>query len=145
MSETKFRTLKGYDMTNARVITRSMEDYLEMIYRHSEDGFIRISHLAALLNVKASSASKMVSNLKENGLVEFERYGVVKMTEKGKILGEYLLYRHNVLHRFFCMINQSKEELEQTEQVEHFMDRKTVQNIEKWMDKMEEMENFHMQ
>lgn len=140
MEEMNFRTLKGYDLKNARTITRSMEDYLEMIFRMAQkDGFVRISTLAFCLNVKASSASKMVGNLKENGLVEFERYGVVRLTEKGKKLGEYLLYRHDVLNRFFCMINQTEEELEQTEQIEHFMNRKTVENIEKWMEKIEEI------
>ena len=34
-------------------------------------------------------------------------------------LGSYLLFRHDILHRFFCQINHSENELEQVEKVEH--------------------------
>jgi Mn-dependent DtxR family transcriptional regulator len=96
---------------------------------------VRIKELAECLHVKPSSASKMASNLKSQGLVEFEKYGTVTLTEDGMQLGEYLLFRHEVLHRFFCYINQNTDELEQVEKVEHFMNPQTVYNIQKWMNK----------
>ena len=47
-----------------------MEDYLEMIYRASlKDGYIRITTLSALLNVRAPSATKMVQKLTGLGLL----------------------------------------------------------------------------
>jgi len=71
MSENnRFYTLKGYAMLEGNVITSSMEDYLEMIYRiHSSGEAVRIGALAESLNVKPSSASKMVDNLKRQGMV----------------------------------------------------------------------------
>ncbi|WP_313076928.1 metal-dependent transcriptional regulator [Lacrimispora sp.] len=131
-----FYTLKGYSLLEQTKITSSMEDYLEMICRlqHGEQP-VRIKELAECLHVKPSSASKMASNLKSQGLVEFEKYGTVSLTEDGMQLGEYLLFRHEVLHRFFCYINQNTDELEQVEKVEHFMNPQTVYNIQKWMNK----------
>ncbi len=131
-----FYTLKGYSLLEQTKITSSMEDYLEMICRlqHDEQP-VRIKELAECLHVKPSSASKMASNLKSQGLVEFEKYGTVTLTEDGMQLGEYLLFRHEVLHRFFCYINQKTDELEQVEKVEHFMNPQTVYNIQKWMNK----------
>jgi Mn-dependent DtxR family transcriptional regulator len=131
-----FYTLKGYSLLEQTKITSSMEDYLEMICRlqHDEQP-VRIKELAECLHVKPSSASKMASNLKSQGLVEFEKYGTVTLTEDGMQLGEYLLFRHEVLHRFFCYINQNTDELEQVEKVEHFMNPQTVYNIQKWMNK----------
>lgn len=131
-----FYTLKGYSLLEHTQITSSMEDYLEMICRIHRDGQpVRIKELAECLHVKPSSASKMVGNLRKQGLVCFEKYGTVSLTEDGLELGEYLLFRHEVLHRFFCYINQNSDELEQVEKVEHFIDPKTVYNIEKWLDK----------
>ena len=131
-----FYTLKGYSLLEHTRVTSSMEDYLEMIYRLYQEGQpVRIKELAGRLHVKPSSASKMTGNLKKQGLVAFEKYGTVSLTEDGLRLGEYLLFRHQVLHRFFCYVNQSTDELEQVEKVEHFMEPKTVYNIQKWLDK----------
>ncbi|HBE14097.1 MAG TPA: DNA-binding protein, partial [Clostridiales bacterium] len=97
------------------------EDYLEMICRLQKDqDVVRISELADKLHVKPSSASKMVSNLKFLGLVIFERYGYIKPTTQGKTIGAYLLYRHDVLNQFLCLINGSDNETEQVEKIEHY-------------------------
>lgn len=112
-------------------ITYSMEDYLEMIGRLiSENQIVRISVLAEKLHVRSSSASKMVANLKNRGLVSFEKYGFVTLTEKGSEISGYLLKRHDILNRFLCHINKTNDELEQVEKIEHYMNRKTIENIE---------------
>ena len=132
-----FHTLKGYQMQNIGEITESMEDYLEMISRYiQENGYVRMSFLADKLNVRPSSASKMVGKLRDMRLVEFEKYGLITLTEKGRAVGQYLLWRHQVLNDFFCLLNHSEDELEQVELVEHFMTRKAVENLEKLTEKM---------
>lgn len=137
MSKTdNFYTLKGYSLLEHTEITSSMEDYLEMILRLQLNGQpIRIKELAQCLHVKPSSASKMTGNLKNKGLVRFEKYGTVSLTQEGLQLGEYLLFRHDILHRFFCYVNHKTDELEQVEKVEHFIEPETVYNIQKWLDK----------
>jgi len=130
LDNTAYRTLKGYEIMENSQITYAMEDYLEMICRHAnEKGYVRINSLASMLGVKPSSSSKMANNLRDLGFVEYEKYGVIKPTPKGWELGKYLLYRHDVLHRLFCLINRSEDELEQTEKVEHFINQKTLHNI----------------
>lgn len=132
MDYSDFRTLKGYRIKNHKKLTDAMEDYLEMICRHSkENECIHINNLAAKLNVKPSSASKMVSKLNEMGYVEYQKYGTVKPTEMGIEMGEYLLYRHNTVNKFLCIVNSSIDETEQAEQIEHFFDNRTVKNLER--------------
>lgn len=133
--ESGFYTLKGYQLTDDIHITTAMEDYLEMICRmlKTED-IVRINVLAEKLHVRPSSASKMVNNLKLSGLVVFEKYGYIKPTAKGSIIGDYLLYRHDVLNRFLCMINNSPDETEQVEKIEHFLNKKTINNIKRVTD-----------
>jgi len=135
LESNQFYTLKGYALLENNAITSSMEDYLEMIYRiHSSGEAVRIGALAQSLNVKPSSASKMVGNLKKQGLVLFEKYGYIKLTNTGSELGKYLVFRHDTLHHFLCYINQSQNELEQVEKIEHFINVETVRNIKRLLD-----------
>ena len=76
-----FYTQKGYQMRSQHALTGAMEDYLEMICRQAEaDGCARIGLLAEGLNVRPSSASKMVYQLRALGLVAFEKYGLIPGT-----------------------------------------------------------------
>lgn len=131
----KFYTLKGYALQEGNVITSSMEDYLEMIYRiHMTGGAVRVGAVAERLNVKPSSATKMVTNLKNQGLVSSEKYGYIQLTEAGTRLGKYLVFRHETLHKLLCYINQSDNELEQVEKIEHFINASTIKNISNLLD-----------
>ena len=51
------------------------------------------------------------------------------MMEKG-----YLLWRHEVLNRFFCWLNGSENQLRQVERVEHFMEPETLRRLEALME-----------
>ncbi|MDD3193207.1 MAG: metal-dependent transcriptional regulator [Oscillospiraceae bacterium] len=136
MDPSQFYTLKGYERVEDVQVTSAMEDYLEMICRlgAAEKGPVRIRTLAQQLHVKPSSASKMVSNLRGQGLVASEKYGEIRLTESGRSFGNYLLYRHDLLHRFLCFLNRSQNELEQVEKIEHFVDEKTVRSIQVFLD-----------
>ena len=132
-----FYTLKGYSLNENEKLTSSMEDYLEMICRIlQKNEVVRIRELAENLHVKPSSASKMVNNLKEAGYIEFKKYGYIAITQKGLETGNYLLHRHRVLHDFLCLLNHTKDELEQVEKIEHFIKKITIDNLERlteWM------------
>jgi Mn-dependent DtxR family transcriptional regulator len=120
--------LKGYNKTN---LTPALEDYLEMIYRNTlVESYIRINTLAKLLNVRDSSASKMVKKLGELGLVNYEKYGIITLTEAGKNEGEFLLNRHNIIEQFLYFIGCEDNTLLQTEMIEHYISTTTIENIE---------------
>lgn len=134
-----FYTLKGYGLLEHGLITAAMEDYLEMICRiqRQEEGVVRVSELAAALHVKPSSASKMAGNLRDRGLIQLPRYGYITLTETGREVGEYLLRRHELVHRLLCDINDTGEELEQCEKIEHFLSPRTVMNLESYLGQRE--------
>lgn len=132
MKEDLFYTLTGYSNKEKRILTHAMEDYLEMMYRlFLQKKQIHVKDLSENLHVQPSSVTKMMIRLKNLGLVSFEKYGLPHLTQDGMIYGKYLLYRHDVLVNFFKMINQDDYNLEQVEKIEHFVDYKTIQNIEK--------------
>lgn len=134
--KSEFYTLKGYHLKKPSYFTEAMEDYIEMIYRKTRGmKTITVKSMAESLNVKPSSVSKMFERLKEVDFILFERYKEASLTEKGKQIGKYLLYRHNTLHKFFKKINGSDYSLEQVEKLEHFIDDITIHHIHEWLKK----------
>lgn len=133
INSNEFYTVRGYQLLeqNKRLITSAMEDYLEMIYRNSlQDGYIRINKLAQLLNVRASSASKMVQKLGKLGLLKYEKYGIIVLSDEGKDIGGFLLERHNILENFLRFLNCEEDNvLIQTELIEHNVNAITVHNL----------------
>ncbi|MGB9678891.1 MAG: metal-dependent transcriptional regulator [Thermoanaerobacteraceae bacterium] len=125
-----FYTVRGYELLehDKKLLTPSMEDYLEMIYRNSiNENSVKINSLSKLLNVKAPSATRMVQKLKESGLLKYEKYGEIQLTEKGKEIGRFLLERHNVIEKFLINIGVKDNILIETELIEHVISIKTLE------------------
>lgn len=128
-----FRTVRGYELQgyDKNTLTPALEDYLEMIYRNSlKEPYIRTNVLAQLLNVKDSSASKMIKKLGDLGLVNYVKYGIVTLTVEGKKLGELLLNRHNIIENFLSVILCTEDTLIQVELIEHIITTDTVKNMQ---------------
>ena len=130
--ENQFYTVRGYELKNSeKKITPAMEDYLEMIYRNSlENNYIRTNQLAKLLNVRNSSVSKMVQKLGILGLLNYEKYSIVTLTDKGKKVGAFLLKRHSTIETFLKLLGCKQNILIQTELMEHIIDEETVEKIQ---------------
>jgi len=133
MVRNEFHTVRGYELLeqNKKLLTSAMEDYLEMIYRHSvQDGYMRLNKLAELLNVKPSSASKMVQKLGELGLLKYEKYGLVVLTATGREIGGFLLQRHRIIEDFLRFLGCDEDLLVQTELIEHHINAGTLNSID---------------
>lgn len=127
MKKDDFYTFNGYIKKDDNLLTASMEDYVEMIYRLSiSKGFTRINDLATALNVQPPSVTKAVQKLAELNLANYERYGYITLTEEGKKIGETLLKRHNMVEEFLRIIGVSNSLLEETEKIEHSVNEETL-------------------
>jgi DtxR family transcriptional regulator, Mn-dependent transcriptional regulator len=79
-------------------LTRSVEDYLKVIYHlSSQGGFAATSDIAAQLDVSAPSVSGMVKRLSETGLIEHVPYRGVQLTAQGRRAALKMIRRHRVL------------------------------------------------
>ncbi len=126
----EFFTFRELMKRDDDLLTASMEDYLEMVYRLSrESGFTRVNELASSLNVQPPSVSKMIQKLAEQGMVNYEKYGYITLTRKGKKLGKELLYRHQVVEDFLRLLGVSEGLLEQTEKIEHTLHPPTLKEL----------------
>jgi Mn-dependent DtxR family transcriptional regulator len=72
----------------------------------------------------------MVKKLGQLGMVNYEKYGVVTLTDEGKKLGEFLLNRHNTVENFLSFIGCKENALIQTELMEHIISTDTVKNMQ---------------
>jgi DtxR family Mn-dependent transcriptional regulator len=130
--ERNFHTYRGYEIIRQEniLLTPSMEDYLEMIYRTCKNnGYVRITSLAEQLNVQAPSATKTVQKLTEMGYLIYEKYGIIQLTKKGEEIGCFLLRRHQIVETFLKNIGVESELLKQTEMIEHHLTQDTIENI----------------
>ena len=126
----EFYTLKGYKIKNEEVLSSSMEDYVEMIYRLSEKSEeVRVNDLSIALNVQPPSTTKMIKRLAKENYVIYERYGCVKLTEKGREIGSKLLKRHKIIYEFLQLIGVKDNILEQTEIIEHAVNDEVLNKI----------------
>ena len=108
-------------------LTPSMEDYVEMIYRLSlVTGFTRIHDLSHALHVQPPSVTKMMQKLAELGFVNYEKYGVVRLTPMGEKKGNMLLSRHHIIQTFLKTLGVTESLLEETEKIEHTVSKETL-------------------
>ena len=128
MSKNDFYTFNEYMKKDNNLLTASMEDYLEMIYRLSlNTGYTRINELSSTLNVQSPSATRMVQKLAGLKLLKYEKYGILVLEEDGKKLGEVLLNRHNIIESFLRILDVSESDvLEETEKIEHTLSNQTT-------------------
>ena len=130
-----FGTQYGYMLSDrdSTGLTTSMEDYIETIYRLSAD-VIRVNLLAVHLHVTPSAVSRMAEQLKRKGLIKFERYGYITLTDEGKETAAFLLWRHDTVKRLLEQINGDNTKQSEIDLIKHHLSPTTVKNIERFLE-----------
>ena len=87
------------------MLTSGMKLYMKQIYLLS-DGANEVTPIlvARALGVNRSAVSRMTRKLADHGLIRYEYYGKLFLTEEGKQLGQTLIRQHEVLKRFLEII-----------------------------------------
>jgi Mn-dependent DtxR family transcriptional regulator len=135
MGDNDFHTFSEYMKKKDNMLSASAEDYLEMIFRLSENaGFTRIHELSEALNVHPPSATRMVQRLGKMNILKYEKYGVIILLDEGKKLGALLLKRHRTVESFLRLLNVPEEKiLKETEKVEHTLGGETIICLEEYI------------
>lgn len=93
-------------------LSATTEEYLEALARITAEGRKpTVKGLASMLKVSPASVSEMLRKLASAGFVEYERYGKIILTEKGKREGGRVLRKHRLLEKFLGMIGVREERL----------------------------------
>jgi len=93
--------LQLVDSAVGDALTGAVEDYLKAIYALGRGtDAVATNDIAQRLEVAPASVSGMVRRLAEQGLLSYERYRGVKLTDKGRRAALRTLRRHRVIESY---------------------------------------------
>ncbi len=127
-------------------LTANMEDYMENIaLLAKEKNVVRVKDIAKSLNIKMPSVSAALSKLKEKGLINYEKYGHIELTEKGQHIAESVYRRHSFLSDFFHSILHldEKNANDQACRIEHHLSPEACTQLNKFIEFYKSEKNTH--
>lgn len=119
-------------MNKNETLSQSLEDYLETILElQTTKTVARSKDIAEKMNIKRGSVTGMLKKLALNNLVNYEPYGYVTLTPKGKKIALEIEQRHIFLKDFFIRILKVDETIadETACQMEHTMSKQTFKKF----------------
>lgn len=88
-------------MTNKRMLSAAIEDYLKAIYElQTTTGAVTTSALAGAMRISAASATNMVKKLAAMKLVRHARYHGVELTPAGEKIALEVVRHHRLIELF---------------------------------------------
>lgn len=92
-------------------LSASLENYLEAIYLIIEKKKVaRSKDIAKRLEINRSSVTGGLQALRGRGLINYEPYEFITLTEAGRKIAASVVHRHNTLKRFFVDVLSIDEE-----------------------------------
>ena len=122
----------------------TVENYLKAIYLgvgalNRPNRLLPMGQLAAALGVAPGTATTMVKTLAESGLVEYEPYTGVALTEAGGKLAALVVRRHRVVELFLVQVMKYRwdEVHDEAEQLEHAVSDRLVDRMDEMLGRPE--------
>jgi Mn-dependent DtxR family transcriptional regulator len=119
-------------------LTTALEMYVKVVNElESEYGAAKPSDIAEKLQVKAPSVTAALQKLDSLGMVKYQRYQHVNLTQKGKEVAEMLDRRHRTLVDFLVHIGVDEEiALSDACEIEHIVHRQTIDRLASHLDRI---------
>lgn len=120
-------------MSNGRVVSAALEDYLEAILRldREKGGSARVRDIAAALSVHKSTVTSALKNLAKKGLVDYKPYEPARLTPDGRRIAEEIAERHGIIKGFLTEVLLVPDEVagENACRMEHVVDREVMERL----------------
>lgn len=118
-------------------ISQAEENYLKAIFKicEQEEKAASTNAIAAEMNTKAASVTDMVIRLAEKGLVFYEKYKGVTLTERGNKIAKNLIRKHRLWEVFLVeKLQFSWDEVHEiAEQLEHIQSTELVERLDNFL------------
>lgn len=123
-----------------KALSSSVEDYLEAVYLLTEEkNEVGTSDIASFLGVTLPSVTEMLKKLREKRLVNYEKYGNISLTSKGRKIGEEVSSRHSDLVSFLKILGVEEESAQLDAcKVEHVIGENTMKKLRKFLNFVDE-------
>ena len=109
----------------------TVEDYLERILELIKSkGYARVIDIAAALQISQASVTNMVQRLDAEGLLKYEKYRGLVLTESGEKLARKIAHRHKLLTDFLKLLGLNDRVISHdVEGMEHHISLPTLRAI----------------
>ena len=128
------------------MISKSLEEYLKTMYiLKQQNGNIRVTDIAEKMNCSKPSVNKAINNLKENGLINYESYGAIEMTENGEDLAKKILETYDIVFIFLkdvLELEPKNAEME-AEKMKLSMSDETINKLAKYVHNVLNLNNLN--
>ncbi|MCF3649153.1 transcriptional regulator MntR [Synoicihabitans lomoniglobus] len=113
--------------------TSAVEDYLERISDLIKTkGYARVVDIAAELKISQASVTTMVQRLDAEGLVKYEKYRGMVLTETGEAVAARIAHRHELLTQFLRVLGLDENVISRdVEGMEHHVSAETFAVLER--------------
>lgn len=114
-------------------LSPSLEDYLEAIFRLEQKYRVaRVKDIAKALGVQMPSVTGALKNLREKGLVNYEKNSFISLTETGIKAAEIINSRHYILDEFLqkVLLLPLEKASEEACGIEHVISTDTAARLE---------------
>ena len=118
------------------MISKSLVEYLKTMYvLWKQTGRVRVTDIASKMNCTKASVNKAVKNLKENGLLNYETYGTIELTEDGENLAKKILEAYDIVFLFLKdVLNLDEGQAEQeAEKIKSAITDETINKLAKYV------------
>ena len=119
-------------------LTNSQEEYLKVIYiLKNTQKDIRVTDIAKKLDKSKASVNNAINLLKNDGLIEYEPYGQIKLTEKGETEAIKIIEAYDIVKLFLTdILNANKENVdEEAKKIKTILSDDTLNKLAKYTHK----------
>lgn len=121
------------------MISKALEEYLKTMYiLKKQNDNIRVTDIANKMNCTKPSVNKAINNLKNDGLVNYESYGKIELTEEGEELAKKILEAYDIVYLFLKdVLNLNEIEAKQeAENIKSAINDNTINQLAKYVHKV---------
>ncbi len=119
-------------------LSSSMEDYLREIYVLTQkNDEVRVTDIAQLLGISKPSVNRAMNTLKDQGYIEHEHYGTIKLTKAGAEAGKSVYDTYKIVYKFLTDVLEVRpsDAEEEAHLLEHDISKGTRKKLKKFMKK----------
>ena len=127
------------------MISKSSEEYLKTMYiLKQQNGNVRVTDIAQKMNCTKPSVNKAIYNLKNEGLLNYESYGTIELTDSGENLAKKILEAYDIVYVFLKDVLNLEEDdaKKEAERIRLAITDKTINKLAKYVHKVLGLSNL---
>ena len=120
------------------MVSKALEEYLKTMYvLKKQNGNIRVTDIENKMNCTKASVNKAIYNLKDNGLLNYESYGTIELTQEGENLAKKVLEAYDIVYLFLKDVLDIEEEKaeKEAEKIKVAITDDTINKLAKYVHK----------